>query len=172
MLKVIGAILVCASGGAFGLRLVGELKEKINFFRALKECLQLVRGEIRFGCSTLPEAFCGLQERTKEPLAAFFHEVGHTWLQERSVPIGKVWENAARIRGKEMALGKEELEWFSSIGGRLGHLDKEMQINTIAMILEELEQKEQHANSNLMEKGKLYPCVGTMSGVLAALLLI
>lgn len=172
MLKVIGAVLVCVSGAAFGLGLVGELKEKVSFFRALKECLQLVSGEIRFGCSTLPEAFCGLKERTKQPLAMYFYEIGEAWRQEPEVPIGKVWENVVQTHGKDLSLNKEETIWFSSIGSRLGHLDKEMQVNTIAMILEELEQREEQANSNLMEKGKLYPCVGTMSGVLATLLLI
>ncbi len=172
MLKIIGAILVCVSGGAFGLRLAGELKEKVTCLQGLNRCLQLVRGEIRFGCATLPEAFCSVKERTKEPLGVFFCEVGQAWLEGPEVPIGEVWETKAQQWEKHFPLGKEELEWFSNIGGRLGHLDKEMQINTIAMILEELVQKEAQARSNLIEKGKLYPCVGTMSGILAALILI
>lgn len=171
-MKIIGAILVCMSGGAFGLCLVMELKNTLAFYQQLGECLQLIRGDIRFGCGTLPEAFCSLHQRTNVPLASFFCRVGDTWKQQPEVSLGVVWELEAEKEFKERFLSKDEQKWFSAIGNRFGHLDKEMQINTIEMILEELEQKEKHVYSNLKEKGKLYPCVGTMSGILAALLLI
>lgn len=172
MLKTIGAICVCVSGCAYGLRLVREIKERLLFYQSFGQCLQLIRGEIRFGCSTLPESFCALEKRTSSPVAPLFCQVGRQWLEQPEIPLGNIWSDKGAEYGKQYFLDKDELDWVCAIGSRLGHLDKEMQVSTIDMLLEELHQREEKVQGALKEKGRLYPCVGTMSGLLTALLLI
>lgn len=172
MLKIIGAICVCVSGCAYGVRLVREIKERLLFYQFFGQCLLLLRGEIRFGCSTLPEAFCALKNRTSSPVARLFFQVGRKWLEQPEIPLGSIWSDIGAEYGKQYFLDKDELDWVCAIGSRLGHLDKEMQVSTIDMLLEELHQREEKVQSTIKEKGRLYPCVGTMSGLLTALLLI
>ena len=56
MFKIVGAILVIFSSSAMGLYLSNELKTRIVDLKELKKILLLLRGDIQYANTLLPEA--------------------------------------------------------------------------------------------------------------------
>ncbi len=172
MLKLAGAATVCISAAVFGICLAGELKEKVRLLEEFRRCFFMIRGEIRFSNATLSEAFMSIENRGAEPLPRFFGEMGKLLEENPERGLGTIWrEQTAEIFGKSVFSG-EELQWISGLGERLGYLDRETQLGTLEMILEQLEAKEAEADRIYADKGKVYRCVGAMSGILVVLLLL
>ncbi len=172
MLKILGALLLCLSGSAYGFCLAGELKDKVRLLEELNRCLLVVRGEIRFANASLPEAFGTIKHRVGAPFGELFGKVGDTLLETPDMLLSDVWEKQVRQQFEKSVFSKEELDWLCAICGQLGYLDREMQLNTIQMIMEQLALREKEARAKLADNAKVYRCIGTMCGILVALLLI
>lgn len=69
-------------------------------------------------------------------------------------------------------LYEKDLDRLISLGENLGYLDKEMQIGTIDLYLENLEQETMEARDNLSKNSRLYQCLGVASGILITILII
>lgn len=172
MLKIVGAILLCLSGSAFGFCLAGELKDKVSLWEELNRCLLIMRGEIRFANASLPEAFQALEHRVEGPFGKLFGSVGNTLMEQPDRLLSEVWEEQAEKQLAKSVFTKEEMDWLCALGGQLGYLDREMQLNTLQMMMEQLELRNRDARTKLADNAKVYRCIGTMCGILVALLLL
>ena len=61
--KVLGMVFVLVAGIGGGLRYGRQQRQRLEQLRQLQQLIQLLQGEIKYQCSTLPEAFehCGRQ---------------------------------------------------------------------------------------------------------------
>ncbi len=171
MIKIIGALLLCLSAGTYGFCMAGELKEKVSLLEEWKRCLLMLKGEIRFGNAMLPEAFLALGKRASEPFASFLEQIGETLQSRPDLLLSQVWQEQAENLFQKSVFSEEEVNWFSEMGSQLGYLDKEMQLGTLKLLIEQTEAREQVAEKKLSDNAGMYRCVGTMSGILAAILL-
>ncbi len=171
MLKWAGAFLICISSCLFSGCLAGEWKEKSRLLGEFKRCFMMIRGEIRFANATLPEAFLAMRHRSAPPFSALFEETGQALLAQSEQSLGEIWSDQVRRQLPVSLFTKEEVEWMADFGKQLGYLDKEMQLNILNLILEQLEQKEQEAAAGLKEKGRLCRWAGILGGIFVAVLL-
>jgi len=172
MLKLMGSMLVLLCSVGLGMAGAGELKAHCMELRLLKQAIYMLRGEVKYAKSTLPEAFGMLAVRVGPPFAGFFGNLEQelAWQQGRS--FRDLWdEEIERSLGKS-TLRREELEKLKRLGEGLGYLDLEMQLATIELYLEQLEEDISKAGQELHTKQKLYRSLGMAAGVFLVILLV
>ena len=75
MLKAAGLFLLFSACLSFGFGKSHALKKRLEFLRELKKALLLLSGEIRCAKTPLPDAFCKIGGKLREPLRFFFQSV-------------------------------------------------------------------------------------------------
>ncbi len=83
-----------------------------------------------------------------------------------------IWKQMKENYLKGLPLLKKDWDHLLDFGDHLGYLDKEMQLNTIELYLEQLEEEILSAQGNLKKNGKLYQSLGIMGGILITILII
>lgn len=172
MLKILGCILVLACSAGLGAAGSMDLKKHCMELRFLKQAVYMLRGEIKYSKAPLPEAFAAIAERVPVPFSEYFSRLA----QELSRPGGKslevLWrEEIGRSLNKSF-LRREEKEKLGQLGEGLGYLDLEMQLSTIELYLEQLEEDIALAQEEIRTKQKLYQSLGVAGGIFLVILLV
>lgn len=171
-IKIIGAVCIIIACTAIGFSGSYRLYGRYGELAELKKILCLLSGEIRFGSSTLEEAFGTMAERVEVPYSGFFNWLSEKMGERTSVSLAALWQEAVEKRLPGARLDRGDKELLGRIGKDLGCLDRETQLNTIALAAEQVEERKQALSGELPKKMKLYNCLGILSGVFLTILLI
>lgn len=172
MVKIIGAALVIIACGAMGMVKSQEIKQRQKELFLVKRMLLLLRGEIKYARTPLPEAFLNIGRRMGGELGGFLSGVGEQLEKQEGRPFCDVWKQAVEKRLCRTRLNKEDKEQLKRMGENLGYLDVEMQMNIIELQLEQVETQLEHLEKSIAGKTRVYNCVGIFSGLLIAILLL
>ncbi len=172
ILKYIGALLIVASSSAIGFHLSSDLKLRIEELSILKKIALMLRGEIKYTNTPLFEAFSIIGRRIKSPYKEFLFETAKELEELNGTSFTIIWEKMKKKHLEKTKLYDKDLDRLISLGENLGYLDKEMQIGTIELYLESLEQETIEAKNNLVKNSRLYQCLGVASGILITILIL
>lgn len=172
MLKAIGAVLVIASCSAIGLQKSGDLKMRMKQLVMLKRMLLMLKGEIRYAKTPLPEAFDNIGKRIGNCFGGFLTGLAEKLTEQSGQPFRELWKQAIDDKLTETNLAKEDKEQLKKMGEDLGYLDSDMQINTIDLQVEQLELQLQRLEKGISGKTRVYNCLGIFCGILIAILLL
>lgn len=164
--------MILTSTAAIGFAMSSELVSRIEELQILKRILLMLRGEIKYGNATLGEAFASIGRRMKTPYQEFLTGTAKELDMLSGESFKKIWEKMREIHLKQTSLTQKDLARLMSFGEQLGYLDKEMQLSTIELYLEQLEEEIGQAQSNLKKNGRLYKSLGIMCGILICILII
>ncbi len=192
-IRAFGVGLILFSSTAIGLLYANRLKEQIEELETIKKLLLMLRGEIKYTKTPLPDAFASIAVRMKEPFGSFLEELAKQMENPERIkgPYGEllfkvagqmdsmkgqtlaqIWEACVAEYLKESALLKEEKEKWVHFGSQLGYLDKEMQVSTIELYLEQVQEEIKNAQENFKRNGKLYRMMGVMAGIFLVILML
>ena len=73
--KIIGCMLVIASSAGMGFYFSGEIKSRIEDLKELKKLIGLLRGDIRYASTPLPEAISAMARRSSGHFEVFLKNV-------------------------------------------------------------------------------------------------
>jgi stage III sporulation protein AB len=138
----------------------------------LKQAIYMLRGEIKYSRSTLPEAFGILAERTSAPFSGFFGMLEKELARQEGQSLKVIWEHEIRRSLGNSTLRKEEKRKLGQLGDGLGYLDLEMQLSTLELYLEQLNEDIARASGELETKQKLYKSLGIAGGAFLVILLV
>ena len=172
MLKLAGAFLILLSATGIGASYSADLKKHCRELRILKQMLYMLRGEIKYTKTPLPEAFEHIAGRLPEPFASFLERTAEEMTHLDGQTFVELWQRQIRSRLGGTHLKKEEKEQLESLGEILGYLDLEMQLASIELYLEQLEIEIQKAQESLATKQKLYQSLGVAGGIFLVILLV
>ena len=150
MLKTAGAFLSLLASTGIGVSFSMDLKKRCEELRILKRLAAMLRGEIRYAKTPLPEAFVRIAQRLSEPFQGFLEEVA---------------EEQTRLTGADR-------ERLKTLGEVLGYLDREMQLAAIDLYLEQLDCGIAEALEDRGSKERLYRSLGVAGGIFLVILLI
>lgn len=172
MLKFTGAVLILISAAGIGVSCSQDLKRRCMELRILKQMVYMLRGEIKYTKTPLPEAFAHIAPRLPEPFCSFLRQTEEKMgdLDGRSFP--ELWQEQIKTQLSGTHLKKEDKDQLAGLGDVLGYLDLEMQLSSIALYLEQLELGIQKAQEELAAKQKLYQSLGVAGGIFLVILLI
>ncbi|BBF41904.1 stage III sporulation protein AB [Lachnospiraceae bacterium KM106-2] len=171
-MKIIGAILVICSSTAIGFYMSAMLLGRIRELRELKKDVFILRGDIQYGNTPLPEAMEAIARRSNGVFSQFFHTVSKQMERLSGKPLSVIWEKAIKEILKDSYLSKLDKEHLMKLGDNLGYLDQQMQIKTIDLYIEQLQLEIDTAVESKKEKTRIYNMLGILSGIFITIVLI
>lgn len=165
-MKFIGIVLIVVSAGSVGFRMAISLKQQTREYTQLLQSLQLMRNEIAFCGTPLPQTFAVLAASCQGRTGQFYEAVAKTmdkypWM----TPVEAVQQQ------QKLLHGGFPVTVFSELAVGLGKYDLDSQLQAIAaakdrvkLVLEQLEQERRG-------KTKLYETLGICAGLSLAILL-
>lgn len=172
IVKAAGICLIMGSSTAMGFLLSGRLEERIEELECMKKMLMQLKGEIRYHHAMLPEGFRATAGRMENLYGTLLKNVSEEMEEMDGQTLAQIWEKNVRVVLKESALSKEDKERLVAFGGQMGYLDIEMQINSIELYMEQLQEEIKNAKEGLKRNGKLYRTMGVIAGIFVVILIV
>lgn len=172
ILKVIGASMIITSMSAIGFYFSLLLKIRLKELRELKNDMFILKGDIRYNQTPLPEALEQIARRDTSNFKLFFQEVSAMLRESEGGTFTDIWKQNVDKNLKDTCLIGQDKEALSKFGECLGFLDKEMQMNTIDLYISQLELQINELTGVIKERTRLYNLLGIMAGVFVTIILI
>ncbi|BCJ95721.1 stage III sporulation protein SpoAB [Anaerocolumna cellulosilytica] len=172
VIKFVGCVLILTSSAGMGWYFSSELKGRIQDLRDLKRLIFLLRGDIRYANTPLPEAVQALSVRHDGKYKKFLANIADRLNELGGISFCTIWKEAV---GKELgntSLSKKDLNNLAQFGENLGYLDKDMQINTIDLYISQLEDEIKDISKNVKEKSYLYNSLGILGGIFITIIML
>lgn len=170
--KLIGALLTIAGCAGIGIYKSREITGRIFELKEMKRLLLMLRGEIRYTATPIPEAMAKIAGRCRGQFQAFFSSVEAELYEKSGEALGVIWgENIERHFGKSNFCEKD-IELLKEIGENLGYLDKQMQLSTMDLYIENMNVQIKALENAAPSRKRVYQCLGAFAGILAVILLI
>lgn len=172
ILKLLGAILTISSSAAIGFYFSIILKERVEDLKNLKKCIFILRGDIRYSNTPLPEAIGSMAERNQNNFKQFFEKISDELIKLDGKTFSEIWKKSVDEDLKDTCMNKKDKVYLANLGDNLGYLDKEMQINTIDLYIEQLEGELKETIGTVKEKTRLYNLLGVLSGIFITIIML
>lgn len=148
------------------------LGRRLEQLRQLQRMALLLRGEISYGNAVLTEALASIGRKLEEPFCFFLNRVSSRLKGYPDKSFQQVFQEEVRETLKQSALSAKDKEALMQMGAFLGYLDKDMQLRTVELYLEELDREIQAAKESIPGRQKLCRSLGILGGLFLVLLLI
>ncbi len=172
LLKIIGCALIILSSAGMGFFFSNEMRCRIDELSELRKLVMLLRGDIRYGNTPLPEAVTALARRHKGSFAAFFTQVSARLNELSGLTFQEIWKEAVEKELVDTSLSKRDKMHLLQFGENLGYLDKDMQMNTLDLFLSQLEEETKELSKSVKEKSYLYNSLGIMAGIFISIIML
>ncbi len=172
VLKWIGALLVIGGSGALGFCYGGQLRRRLLQLRTVRQILYMLKGEIHYSAVTLPESFFHIAAKTPQPFREFLERVAGRLYALDGECLEQVWQQELRGIKKKLNLSTEEIGEWEGLGGRLGYLDRRMQLQLIDLFLTQWEEKIRLLEKECGKTCRLYQYLGVLAGLLLTVVLL
>ena len=171
-IKIIGCILIITSSAGMGWYFSGELKNRVLDLRELRKLIFLLRGDIRYANTPLPEAVQALSIRHDGKYKQFLAEIAERLNELGGISFCTIWKNSVTKKLDNTSLSKKDLSGLGQLGENLGYLDKDMQMNTLDLYISQIEEDIGDLSRNVKEKSYLYNSLGVMGGIFITLIML
>ena len=128
MLKTIGLALIMISGAGLGYSAGREYMLREKNLRQLFLLTVYLRGEIRCGNSSLPEAFGEISMRLDNNWGKLSKKISEELKSVEGMSLEALLSGKFCPEIRQLHFTAEEVQLMISLGSRLGYLDREMQI--------------------------------------------
>lgn len=169
-MKLLGFCFVMLASVLIGFYKSLEFAERYSNLKKLKWCILLLKGDIRYQSSPIPETFLRLANKMAEPYQSIFKEISMLLRKERESSFQVIWTKMWSEHRNDLFFMKEDMEMILSFGEVFGYLDLEMQMNQFEYFLTQLDQQIEDAKKKKQSGQKLYQTLGWFGGVFFVIL--
>lgn len=174
MIKICGIILIIVSSSGIGFKLSNLMRLRLNELSELKKMILMLRGEIKYTGTPLGEAFAVIGRRTKGVYSELFKNTSEELLKLDGKSLSDIWneqkENEQMI--KQGHLSDKDWRWLLQFAESLGYLDKEMQIGTIELYMEQLDEMLSEGARDYSKNSKLCKTLGICAGLFLTIIFL
>lgn len=164
-------MVILASGG-WGMYQAGRIEECYRQMRYLRKLIFRIRSEIRYSRRTLPESLLNVGSDAKDPYKLWLLSLYKRLEKRQGTSLAGIWEEETLIYLSDVGIPEDILEGLIRLGGELGSIDIEMQVKTLDLYLEHMEQRMEEFRTEQKEKVRLYRWIGVTGGVFLAIILL
>ena len=165
-MKLAGMIFIVASAGSVGLGIARGLRKRCFLFQQLLQALQLLRNEIAFCGTPLPQIFALMAASCRGELETIFSETA------RSMDHGKTSPSEAMYKALKGCVDRELTGLLLQLAAGLGKYDLEAQLNTVEAVREQVQTLLYSLEQERRTKSKTYETLGICTGLSLAILLV
>lgn len=148
-----------------------HLQERISCIAQAIWLFQYMESEIGYQKSELSVVFQRASGRMEGIYPQILLTIAERLMLRGGDDFMQIWRNEWDHAGVQGVLGKEELEIIRSFATG-GYQDVHMQLIQIRMVREQLEKQRERLEAEFFQKGKLYLCIGVLSGMVVSIILI
>lgn len=171
-IKLIGCLLVIASTAGIGFFFSNEMKCRVEHLKELKKLIGLLRGDIRYANTPLPEAINAIARRHDGDFTNFFQKISTKLNELSGLTFCSIWKEAVEKDLINTSLVKKDKIHLVQFGENLGYLDKDMQMNTLDLYISQMEDEINDLTKSLKEKTYLYNSLGIMAGLFITIIML
>lgn len=173
MIKLVGAVMIIGGSAMISVIICNNARMRITQLEIIKKVLLMLRGEIKYATTSLPDIFVTVTgHMTDEIFQNFFKNVSEDMNQMTGDSMNDIWKRNTQKYLVNTKLDKKDIEEFIQFGDGLGYLDKEMHMNSIEFYLEKLNEDIRKANVEINDKCKVYRCVSMAIGLFITIIII
>jgi stage III sporulation protein AB len=172
ILKITGCIFVITSCTGMGWLFGTEIKKRLEDLKSAKTIALLLRGDIRYAHTALPEALDNVSRRHEGRLAPFLKRVAKDLREYSGKSFNEIWKSAMNSELNHTSLTKKDKMCLMQFGEQLGYLDKDMQINHIDWYITQVEEDMKEISLDAKDRIRLYRSLGVLFGVLITILIL
>lgn len=149
-----------------------EVKEEYRQMQYLQRLVYMIKGEIQYARAYLGEIFSQTGRKAKEPYRSWLMELSRRMELRGRGTFEEMWRESIEDHLASSGLPKKELERLKALGNQLGLSDIEIQTRLLELYLKQLEETMNEVREGMKTKIRLCHCLGVMSGILIAVLLL
>jgi stage III sporulation protein AB len=148
------------------------VKERFLNSERIRKALICLRGEIQFGRTPMPEALSSVARHTTGNISEFFYEVSRELRSGRGSSFAVIWQEKTERYLEGKCIQKEDVTELKELGQTLGYLDSVMQVNTLNLYLERMQETLIRQNKEKQDKVRLYNLLGIIGGIMITIIII
>lgn len=164
--------MVIASCAGMGFYFSSEMKDRIEDLKELRKLISLLRGDIRYAATPLPEAISVLNRRHSGRFHQFLDYVSTKLNELSGQTFAHIWQTGIDSKLGDTSLSRKDKLQLAQLGENLGYLDKDMQVNTLDLFITQLETEISDLSKTVKEKVYLYNTLGIMAGIFIIIIMI
>jgi len=172
ILKITGCIMVITSSTAIGFYFSSQMRQRINDLKELRKLIGLLRGDIRYAATPLPEAISMLARRHNGNFEKFLSYVSEKLYELSGQTFALIWRSGVESMLTCTSLSRKDKLLLAQLGDNLGYLDKDMQVNTLDLYIAQLDEEIADMSKTVKEKAYLYNTLGIMAGIFITIVMI
>lgn len=172
LIRVLGVVVVLLASCGLGFRISYELFYRIEDLQQIKRVVVMLRGEIKYANAPLTEALSSIAFRVPVPWKDLLTEMTETMEACDGNTFASIFQTMQKKYLDGTSLLPDDRNRLTEFGANLGYLDKEMQIGSIDLYLEDLEGQIKEAGEKAEKNSKLYRIMGMAVGVLILLIIL
>lgn len=172
LIRVLGIVVVLLASCGLGFRMSYELIYRIEDLQQIKRVVTMLRGEIKYANAPLTEALFSIASRVPAPWKDLLKEMTESMESCDGDTFASIFQTTQKKYLDRTSLLPKDLKRLADFGANLGYLDKEMQLSSIDLYLEELEGQMKEAEEKVAKNSRLYRIMGMAVGVLILLIIL
>ena len=147
-------------------------KDHLELLLLFRQMIHHLKGQILSAHATLPEALSEVGNRSLGQREGIFREPGEWFCRvakrleiRENESFSEVWKSEMAGFSADFPLSKQEMEQLRALGEQLGYADMAMQERTMLFYLEQVEESIARLKGELLQRTKLYRCLGMAAGL-------
>jgi len=169
--KVIGYFMIIAGCNGLGLCYSLQMRKRMVDIREMIHILDIVKSEMEYNHSTIPECCEFLARKAESSFGALFQKICDEFQRESGAGLDKICERILQEGLSEKTL-KEAKDLFIQCFSDIGYSDMWLQYRNMERNRQQLQEILSTEENELKAKSKLAVSLGTMSGLLIVLILL
>ncbi|HHY94434.1 MAG TPA: stage III sporulation protein AB [Firmicutes bacterium] len=161
-LKLLGGVLLLASGLALGFHKAHTLQLRVRQLRFLGLALRVLENEVGVGATPLPEALRRAARVAEADTGGLLEEAAGRLVDGRGLTAQQAWSEALAECSPRLALNGSDVEVLGGLGVTLGASGRSDQTRHIALVRERLTAQEEVAREEAEKQGRLYRYLGVL----------
>jgi len=172
LIKILGILLILISSTVVGFMYGEGMKKRVKELNELLRGVYILKNEINYMHSLLPEALMKVSEKCTGTIKKIFVDASKILLSNEEVDVYTSFKKSIDINKSNINLTKEDLSIFLDLSKSLGELDVDGHNDIFSLVTENLNKAIIGAESNLEKSIKMYRYLGFSFGAMIAIVLI
>jgi len=172
LIKILGLLTILASSTIIGYVYGEGLRKRVKELNELERGVYILKNEINFTHSLLPEALLKVSEKCTGYVGQVFQDASEILLKNEEVDVYQCFKRSLEMNKSQLSLTKEDLNIFLDLCKTLGEMDIEGQNGMFSLVIENLNKALSQAENNLDKNIKMYRYLGFSFGAMVAIVLL
>lgn len=172
MIKGLGIVLIVAASTIWGFYYGERFKKRVKDLKELQRGIYVLKSEINFTRSLLPDALHKVYEKCDGPIGGIFLRVSELLSTNEEDDVYSCFIQSINEKKGELSLTQGDLGIFMDFTKSLGEVDIEGHNDMLALTLENLGKALEDAERNIDKNVKMYRYLGFSFGAMVGIILI